>query len=249
MKIAICLIIKDENEYLQEWMDYHRKVGVSHFYIYDNNSKVPVSQFLKDEKDVTVKRWPYTQVGSQWAAYKDCCRVYGKEADKIAFIDTDEFISFDPKFKTIQEVWESLEEQYGKIDNMGLYWRMYGKSKPYFETRQPVENYTEYFENCHIKSIFDPKTVLDFINSHYTITNGKYVNEKGEKILSPFGSSVQPNNNSHSSKIIWIKHIWTRSLSEFEEKIKRGMSIALYEKDFKASRNMQEFYNHNDNCK
>jgi hypothetical protein len=40
MKIAICLIIKDENEYLQEWMDYHRKVGVSHFYIYDNNSKL-----------------------------------------------------------------------------------------------------------------------------------------------------------------------------------------------------------------
>ena len=244
MKIAICLIIKDENEYLQEWMDYHRKVGVSHFYIYDNNSKVPVSEFLKNETDVTVRRWPYTQTGSQNLAYQDCCRTYQNEADKIAFIDTDEFISFDPKFNTIQEVWESLESQYGKIDNLGLYWRMYGKSKPYFETRQPVQNYTEYHENFHIKSILDPKTVKYFTDPHHAVNTGNYINEKNEKIVGPFGSIAQPENNSHSSNTIWIKHTWTRSRIEFEIKINRGSGD-----HFKRTRTMQEFYDYNDKCK
>ena len=36
-KIAICLICKDENQYLEEWLNYHRSLGFNHFFIYDNN--------------------------------------------------------------------------------------------------------------------------------------------------------------------------------------------------------------------
>jgi Glycosyltransferase family 92 len=244
MKITICLIIKDENEYLQEWMDYHRKVGVSHFYIYDNNSKVPLSEFLKNEKDVTVIEWPYTQIGSQNFAYEHCFKTYKNEVDKIAFIDTDEFISFDPKFNTIQEVWEYLEEKYGKINSMGLYWRMYGKSKPYFETRQPIENYTEYHENSHIKSILDPKIINYFTDPHHAINNGKYINEKNEGIVGPFGSNQQFGNDSHTSEIIWIKHTWTRSKSEFEIKINRGSGDHV-----QRTITIEQFYDYNNKCK
>ena len=241
MKLAICLLIKDENEYLQEWLDYHRKVGISHFYIYDNNSRVPISEELQNEKDVTIKLWSHNPV-NQCAAYNDCCKTHNTEVDKIAFIDTDEFICFDSKYKTIQEVWLDLERQFGRIDHLGAYWRMYGKTEPYFQTRQSIDDYKQYYENYHIKSIFDPKLVKQFTDPHHAIVTGNYINEKNEPIINAFGSKEGHYNDSHTSQTIWIKHIWSRSLLEFHCKIMRGTP------DIIKKKTIEEFYQHNNQC-
>lgn len=44
---SICLIIRDESEYLKEWLEWHIGQGIQHFYIYDHGSKQPVSEFIK----------------------------------------------------------------------------------------------------------------------------------------------------------------------------------------------------------
>src|SRR5207248_10986601 len=36
--LAICAIFKNEAPYLREWIEFHRLVGVSHFYLYRNGS-------------------------------------------------------------------------------------------------------------------------------------------------------------------------------------------------------------------
>ena len=36
--LSLCLICKDENDYLAEWLDYHILAGVERFYIYDDDS-------------------------------------------------------------------------------------------------------------------------------------------------------------------------------------------------------------------
>lgn len=36
--ISICAIFKDEAPYLAEWLEHHLKIGIEHFYMYDNNS-------------------------------------------------------------------------------------------------------------------------------------------------------------------------------------------------------------------
>ena len=46
---SICLIIKDENEYINEWLDWHIKIGFEHFYIYDNGSKITIESSVKEE--------------------------------------------------------------------------------------------------------------------------------------------------------------------------------------------------------
>ena len=33
---------------MREWVDYHRMIGVSKFYIFDNNSSVPLMSILSD---------------------------------------------------------------------------------------------------------------------------------------------------------------------------------------------------------
>ena len=34
--LAICAIYRDEAPYLREWIEFHRLVGVEHFFLYDN---------------------------------------------------------------------------------------------------------------------------------------------------------------------------------------------------------------------
>ena len=43
---AICLLIKDENKYLHEWIDWYNALGIEHYYIYDNDSHIPVKDTL-----------------------------------------------------------------------------------------------------------------------------------------------------------------------------------------------------------
>ena len=55
--LSICAIAKDELD-LEEWVIYHHIVGVNHFYIYDNESKIPIKNILKKysyDSDIQIK--------------------------------------------------------------------------------------------------------------------------------------------------------------------------------------------------
>ena len=45
MKIAVCAIMKDENQYIEEWSNHYKNLGFDHIFIYDNNSKIPFTKF------------------------------------------------------------------------------------------------------------------------------------------------------------------------------------------------------------
>ena len=47
MYLSLCLIAKDENTYLKEWLDYHILLGVEHFWIYDNDSTIPLAKSIQ----------------------------------------------------------------------------------------------------------------------------------------------------------------------------------------------------------
>src|ERR1700743_1978664 len=91
--LCLCCIIKDENAYLEEWIKYHLKAGVEHFYIYDNGSVIPIIDTLNDIKlseYATVTKMPGK--AKQVSAYEHCLKTFGKKCRWIGFIDTDEFI-------------------------------------------------------------------------------------------------------------------------------------------------------------
>ena len=48
---SICLIIKDENEYINEWLEWHIRIGFEHFFIYDNESKVPIQKSVNKDSE------------------------------------------------------------------------------------------------------------------------------------------------------------------------------------------------------
>src|SRR5437016_521510 len=59
--LSICTIFKNEAPYLKEWIEYHKLVGVDHFYLYNNLSldafRRILAPYIKDEL-VTLIQWP-----------------------------------------------------------------------------------------------------------------------------------------------------------------------------------------------
>ena len=231
--LSLCCIIKDENNYLQEWIQYHIKIGVQHFYIYDNGSRVPVKSTIKD-----LKLTSYTTVISlpgrskQKAAYKHCLERYGYTSRWIGFIDTDEYIV--PK--TTQGDLQLFLKDYESVGGLGINWLIFGSSGHIKRAQQPQistflwRSTTAFKPNWHIKSIVQPKYVKHNVNPHaFYYVEGKFcVNENFVPIEDAF---VEP-----SVDKIQLNHYYCRSLEEYREKIRRGradnVSIARTDKDF-----------------
>lgn len=125
--VSICAIFKDEARVLKEWIEYHKIVGVDHFYMYNNESSDGYYEILKpyiDEEIVTLIDWPGQKM--QMPAYENCIEHYSKETDWMGFIDLDEFI-VPIKYDSVQQ----FLNKYRKQPAVLIYWKVFGSSGLY----------------------------------------------------------------------------------------------------------------------
>lgn len=123
--VAICAIFKNEAKYLKEWIEFHRIVGVEHFYLYNNNSEDDYQTILapyEKQNLVTLIDWPKNQ--AQMEAYETCIKDYSADTKWIGFIDIDEFV-VPRSMDTIYDFLRKFEKNRGAVK---IYWRMYGTS-------------------------------------------------------------------------------------------------------------------------
>jgi hypothetical protein len=91
--VVVVCIVKDEAEYLEEWLAYHVALGVDHFIVYDNGSTDGSAELLEryiNHGLVTRIDWPLG--GGQLAAYNHSLRMFGATARWLAYYDVDEFL-------------------------------------------------------------------------------------------------------------------------------------------------------------
>lgn len=91
--LAFVLIAKNEAPYIEEWINFHHKQGVSHFIIYDNDSTDNFHEVLKPYIDsglVTYKL--LSGKARQLDAYNMALHDYGRKFKYMAMIDADEFM-------------------------------------------------------------------------------------------------------------------------------------------------------------
>jgi hypothetical protein len=208
MKIALVCIAKNENKYFDEWVRHHLKIGFDHVLIYDNNSKEKIEIASDIKEKVKIIFWRDTDFGSQSRCYMSACKEYGNQYSYMAFFDVDEF--YQSKTMNVKDDLIRL----GLPVGLGIYWRIYGNPQP-FKNRQAMSMYKNWYGDKHIKSILIPTHVHGFPDPHKAVISfGDYIDENGKEIVSPIGQ--------HTSNDIWIKHIFTRSKTEFAEKIERG---------------------------
>ncbi len=95
-EISVTAIFRNEALYLKEWIDFHTRVGVDHFFLYDNESEDEFTEVLVDyinEGKVTLIPWPMAYSRStQLFAYAHSVMTNRAKSEWMLFIDIDEFV-------------------------------------------------------------------------------------------------------------------------------------------------------------
>ena len=242
MKIAIICIVKNEFDYILEWLAYHRSVlGITNFIVADNVSDDGTTELLEAlDQCGFINREHFPRInndkGIQADAYNHILKKYGGKYDYMAFIDADEFIVN----KTGVDFKKVLKNISGSHDAgaVALNWKIFGSSGLYYQTDQLVtERFTwasrpDHKFNHHIKSILKPSRVREMFIHHAHLKKDKYyydqkgktcfietITEKEELDLgcvSPFSRTIR---NSE----LYVAHYVVKSKDEHMiKKAKRG---------------------------
>lgn len=170
--LAVCAMFRDEASYLAEWVEFHRLVGVEHFYLYDNGSedasRAVLAPWVRERAvSVTDCSMPLEKGGQAWA-YADALGRARGYTRWLAFIDIDEFL-FSPQSGSLPEILTEFEDHPGVVAN----WQVYGSSglrtRPSglviesFQQRAP----TGWVRNRRVKSIVDPQRALRPRGPHF----------------------------------------------------------------------------------
>lgn len=211
--LSVCTIFQDEADYLKEWLEYHRVVGVEHFYLYNNNSVdnyIDVLQPYIDQGVVDLFDWPSPETKDwtpyQQKAYNHCIGYSTGQTRWLAVIDTDEFVVpvQNPDLKSFLETFDSLPF----VGGIHIGWQFYGTSwcKKVPEDKLMIETLVlkakaNYPHHQEYKTICKPHTV-----DYYRVHDARY--KKGFQDVTPDGGSGVISIN-HADKIR-INHYWTR---------------------------------------
>jgi hypothetical protein len=225
--LSICSLYKDHADYLREWIEFHRLVGVERFFLYDNESSDEHADVLAPYVEhgiVQVHHWPTppsVERGVPWSiigAFDDCIARHRGDSRWIAFLDVDEFL-FSPTGRPLPEVLSSFEEFAGvEVSRLdfgpsghrtkpdGLVIESYLHRRAYTIPKKDWE---------HVKSIVDPSRVDHAFNAHgFFYTEGYAVRENGERALEdPPGRRGFP-----MASQLRINHYITKSEEEYDRK-------------------------------
>ena len=249
MKIAVCLIVRNEARDIDEWIAHHALAGFDTQIIFDNGSTDGTVERIHAAArtyDIRFHNWVNRSKQAQTLAYEAACTAYKLEFDWIAFLDSDEFF-ITPNGESAPAFLERFEDW----SAVALNWAVYGSSG---HANAPpglvLENFTRradesFFPARHVKSIVRPGLATGCPNPHVFNMQGnaerRYCDARGNPmlwLLAPEGpggvirglSRAQPDYTAAR-----INHYFTRSRAHWLAKLNRG-----YPSDV-AIRTLEEF--------
>jgi hypothetical protein len=259
--LSICAIVRNEAPYITEWIAFHRLVGVSQFYIYDDRSDDETMQILNRLSlgDICVlpyeSGWheplyygiPYEGVQfyltPQACAYRHCACHFGVEMEWCAFVDVDEFL-YHTEVDNLAEFLNPFSSYPGVVAN----WMVFGSNGHQTRPAQlTIEAYTKRGEvgqphpwGRHIK------TIVNMRFAHQWGQNGSHLP------LFEEGRAVDQYTHPHTASMmekpyqsgLLVNHYYHRSAQEAESKWTREDHNAP--KGFKQSKERVKAHDVND---
>ncbi len=241
-KLGIVCIVKNEADYIEEWIRFHLIQGVEKIILYDNGSTDGTQEKIQpfvEAKQVVLIEYPGSKV--QCDVYNDAIARFGAGFTYLAILDADEFLY---PSKSGEKLIDEIERAFSQSDGIGgltVNWLCYGSSgfekKPEgLVTESYLKRGKESFEaNENYKSIVKPEAVFSFTcphDPHYR--KGRYaVNTEGQRIDTPTAPGVYT--------ALRINHYFTKSKEEYIAKMNRGKA------DRSDKRGMDDFYRHDVN--
>jgi hypothetical protein len=230
--LSLCAIFRNEAPYLKEWIEFHRLVGVEHFYLYNNLSTDNYQEVLayyvkKGIVDLVDVPQEHGNIG-EWATIQ--CSTYDKAIKKarhktkwMAVLDTDEFL-----FPVQHDSLVEFLKEYETYPAVCVNWQMYGTSHVDIIPRGRLltetltwKAPTEFGDNYHVKTILKPKCVKATLSPHHFEFEHKALPVNTSKIT--FSGPLTPQVLVDKAR---INHYWTRDeFFLYNTKIKRRESF------------------------
>lgn len=167
-KIALCCIAKCENDYIREFVEYYKSLGVDNIYIYDNNDtdgeifEDSISDYIETGFCIieNVRGKKQMQLPSYQRFYDN----YSKDYDWVAFFDCDEFLTFMNPNENLRTFLS--RSFFTKFQMIHINWMLYGDNDmldndgrkvterfaiPFSDIQ--LNRYNKKSENCTVKTI------------------------------------------------------------------------------------------------
>ena len=221
---TVCLIAKNEEPYLLEWVAHYRLLGFDEIVVYENNSTDNSQALLKklaDASKITYRAWSHgAREAPQITAYKDA--LAKARTEWMLFVDTDEFLVLHED-RNVRDFLKRFDKT--DVTAIGLNWRVFGDShlKIAETDRLVTERFTwaskpEFPVNGHIKSFIRVKALDDLVSVHICRTTGRPVHASGKPLhMKNWGIS-----DEIDFDVAQVNHYYTKTYAEYETKKQRG---------------------------
>lgn len=227
-ELAMVCISKNEGPYLKEWIEYHKLIGVSKFYFYDNESEDDTYDILKPYISSGLVEYSLIKgKAQQLNAYNDAINKHKYDCRYMAFLDMDEylFIIKDNKLTISENITDLLINAGKGASGLSINWCVFGSSN--YEKRPKgliTESYIyrgapNNWVNFHVKTICNPRRVKKYISPHYPLYKiGAYSIDCGN-LKRQYGWFCHNVNWSHFR----INHYYCKSKEDYIIKTSRGL--------------------------
>ena len=230
MKVALVVQVNNENRYLDEFINYYKKLGIDHIYMIDHND-------FDDENlhDIIDKYGEYITYDDKRGVhvkdllsftYKHIYDLYNYLYDWMCFFDVDEFLTL--KYDNTIQDYLSRNIFYG-IDQIHINWLTYDDNDLIEYDDRPVQERFTRISNIYDKEIntyhqmmlkYGCKSIIRsglniwaHIHTFVSLTDKELitVDGNGESSYQMWGSCDAINRYN----LAYLKHYTTKSLNEY----------------------------------
>jgi hypothetical protein len=216
MKVALVCIAKDEDNYIDEWIVYHTKLGFDKIFVYQNDWQYNI------EYDI-IEKIEFNGSARQIEAYNEFMQNRSSDFEWICFLDVDEFITL-KKHKDIK----SFIEDYKDSECIALNWHFFGDNTIEFDNEYSV---IKRFKKRHYDSNGHVKTIVKTNKSIHMEVHAPNINWVDVEKNVGNGPFSKYSNDS----IAFIAHFFCKTEQEFTRKVNRGRA------DILAKRPIEEY--------
>lgn len=223
---AIMAIFKNEQDYIEEWLNHHISQGFEQIYLYCNDPDIAkYPSFDKYKNNVKLINWVNKKNNGgytiQKQAYTNCVQTYSNDCQFLLMLDLDEFIVPIKNYSKVSDYFNSLKYNWKNIKAFKIQRYDFGSNGHITKPIGSVMSNYEYHEK--ICSSYKTMANTDFINKkaifygvhdfNFTDVNGYVYNDYFGYHETGFPNACK--SNSVNEIPIVINHYYTKSYHEY----------------------------------